>query len=108
MKTAILTDSGCNLPKAYIEKSKNLFVIPLIINIDDESFRDQLEITSEEIYRDLDEKNIKTSLPKTGDLHDIFTKVKKKDMKDYLSLTFLQDYQGLLMLLELKLNKKKI
>jgi fatty acid-binding protein DegV len=59
MKTAILTDSGCNLPKAYIEKSKNLFVIPLIINIDDESFRDQLEITSEEIYRDLDEKTLK-------------------------------------------------
>lgn len=50
MKIAILTDSGSNLSKAFIDQHKNLFVMPLMIIMDGKSYRDQIEISAEEIY----------------------------------------------------------
>lgn len=77
MKTAIITDSGCNLSQAFIKAHKNLFVIPLMIIVDGKSFRDQVEITAAEVYEKLDETTITTSLPNMDDLDDVFKKLKK-------------------------------
>lgn len=77
MKIAVLTDSGSNLTEAFIKKHKNLFVIPLMIVVDGKDFRDQVEITANEVYEKLDQHKITTSLPSLNDLTETLTKVKK-------------------------------
>lgn len=68
MKTAIITDSSCNLTQEYIKSVPNLFVVPLGITIDDKHYRDQVDITSTEIYEKIDKHSIKSSLPSIGDI----------------------------------------
>ena len=57
MKIAVITDSGANLNKAFVEKQKNLQVIPLMIVRDGVQFRDQVDITAEQIYQEIDQRN---------------------------------------------------
>ncbi len=68
MKVAIITDSSCNLPKEYINKVENLTIVPLSISINDQQYRDQVEISSAEVYSKIDTHTIKTSLPSLADI----------------------------------------
>lgn len=68
MKTAIITDSGCNLTQEYIQSVENLFIIPLGITVDDKFYRDQVDITSKEVYEKIDTHSIKSSLPSIGSI----------------------------------------
>lgn len=65
-KIAILTDSGTDVPKAYIEKY-GIFVAPLMINYSYGSFKDGVEINAQSVYDGLEKEIPKTSLP-TGDV----------------------------------------
>jgi len=94
MKIAILTDSGCNLSAEFIKKSKNLFVIPLMIVIDDKSYRDQIEISAEEIYSQIDEKTITTSLPELSDLKKNIDQIKKEGYTDLLVINISSGLSG--------------
>ncbi len=94
MKIAVLTDSGSNLSQEFIKKHKNLFVIPLMIIIDGKSFRDQLEISAEEIYSQIDEKTITTSLPEISDLKDNIEKIKKDGYTDLLVVNISSGLSG--------------
>lgn len=78
MKTAVLTDSAANLSKEFIEKHKNLFVVPLRIMVDEKDYRDQIEISASEVYAKLDSANISTSLPANKDITDTLSKIKKQ------------------------------
>ncbi len=109
MKTAILTDSAANLDKEVLDLYPNLFVIPLQILIDDDSYRDQVEITSEEVYEKLDSHKMSTSLPSNEDLYEMLDSIKKQgythvfaiNLSSGLSGTFnafrlvFKDYEGL-------------
>jgi DegV family protein with EDD domain len=94
MKIAILTDSGSNLSKAFIDQHKNLFVIPLMIIMDGKSYRDQIEISAEEIYSQIDEKTITTSLPEMSDLKDVIDKIKKDGYTDLLVINISSGLSG--------------
>ncbi|MBU0997776.1 MAG: DegV family protein [Firmicutes bacterium] len=78
MKIAVLTDSASNISKEFIAKHPNLFSVPLVINIDDDSFRDQVEISAQEVYEKLDTHTILTSLPIASDIEDVLKNIKKK------------------------------
>jgi len=78
MKIAVITDSAANLSEAYIKKHKNLFVIPLMIVVDGKEFRDQLEISASDVYKKLDDHEVKTSLPALVDLNETLTNIKKE------------------------------
>lgn len=58
----IVTDSSCDLPEELI-KSNNIRVVPLMINIDNEVFREGVDITSEVFYNKMAQSS---SLPKTS------------------------------------------
>ena len=62
MKIIITTDSTSDLPKELIEK-ENIFVIPLNVNLEDETFEDGVNIGPDQIFEFVDRTNI---LPKTG------------------------------------------
>lgn len=94
MKVAILTDSGSNLKKEFVEKHQNLFVIPLMIMIDEEGYRDQVEVTAEEVYAQLDDHRIATSLPKPEDLHDTLETIKKSGYTDVLAINISSGLSG--------------
>ncbi len=78
MKIAILTDSASNLGPEFVNKHDNLFQVPLIINIDGKSYKDQVEVTAEQVYNDLDEHEVTTSLPNSKDLVTTLEKIKSE------------------------------
>ena len=61
-KIALLTDSGTDVPKEYIEKY-GIFVVPLMINYSYGEFRDGIDITPQAVYDRFHEEIPKTSLP---------------------------------------------
>ncbi|MCD4827339.1 MAG: DegV family protein [Acholeplasmataceae bacterium] len=94
MKIAVLTDSGSNLQPEYLKKHKNLFVVPLMIIADGKSYRDQKEITAEEVYAQIDEKDFSTSLPEIGDLKQTIEQIKKEGYTDLLVINISSGLSG--------------
>ena len=94
MKTAIITDSAANLDKTYLQAHENLFMLPLLIMINGESYRDQLEISSEEVYDKLDTHKISTSLPSNEDLYALLDKLKADGYTDVLVLNLSSGLSG--------------
>ena len=50
-KIAVLTDSNCDLPQQYFKKYP-IFRLPLVVTCGGKDYRDGIDITVEEIYRD--------------------------------------------------------
>lgn len=94
MKIAILTDSASNLSTDIIKKNSNLFVIPLQIMVDDKGYRDQKEITAQEVYEKLDSHQISTSLPITSDLVDTLEEIKSKGFTDVICINISSGLSG--------------
>lgn len=105
-KIAVLTDSGNNISK---NKSDNLFVLPLSINIGDETYIDGETINLEEVLDRLDDNKITTSLPGADIIIKTLDEIKKQNythviintISSGLSGTYnfirvlAQDYKGL-------------
>jgi DegV family protein with EDD domain len=94
MKTAVITDSAANLLPDLLKKFKNLFVIPLMILVDGKSYRDQVEITAEKVYEQLDDHTITTSLPSIDDLNLLLDKLKKESYTDVLVINLSSGLSG--------------
>ena len=94
MKIAVITDSGSNLLKSFVEKQKNLFVIPLMIVIDGKNYRDQVEIQAHEVYEQLDTHHISTSLPHQEDILNVVEKIKKEGYTDILAISISSGLSG--------------
>lgn len=73
-KIAIITDSGTDVPKKYVDKY-NMYVVPLIVNYNNKSYRDGVDIDINEICDRLKEEIPTTSLPSIDDIRDTFDKV---------------------------------
>ncbi len=71
----IVTDSTCDLTDELLEKY-DISVVPLYVQLGEDSFRDKFEITPEKIYKWSDENNKtpKTSAPSIADVMDVFEK----------------------------------
>ncbi len=61
-KIKIISDSTCDLSKELISKH-DIEIIPLYVNFDDESYKDGVEISTEELYKKVEEKG---KLPHTA------------------------------------------
>lgn len=94
MKTAIITDSGSNLSLSFIKKHKNLFVVPLTIVMDGVPYRDQVEISAEEVYAQIDLKTITTSLPNMDDFKKIMDNIKNEGYEEVLIINISSGLSG--------------
>lgn len=78
MKLAIVTDSTAYFPED-LRKKHNIFVVPLSVVFGDESYRENIDITSAEFYEKM--KHSKelptTSQPAIGDFIDLFETLAK-------------------------------
>jgi DegV family protein with EDD domain len=94
MKTAILTDSGSNLSQEFINKHDNLFVVPLMILVDGKEYRDGLEISPDQVYQQLDDHEVKTSLPLLSDFEETVKEIKGKGFTHVLVINISSGLSG--------------
>lgn len=76
-KIAVVTDTGSNLS---FEEAKELgiYLLPLQITIDDTTYQDTLEISTQDIYKELAQgKMPKTSMVAYQRIYDLFEELKK-------------------------------
>ncbi|WP_141432906.1 DegV family protein [Bacillus sp. 03113] len=78
MKTAIVTDSTAYIP-VQIREQFNIHIIPLSVIFGDESFKEEVEISSAQFYQDVKNKELpKTSQPSTGDFIALYEELSKE------------------------------
>jgi len=78
-KIAVITDSGCDLPESYVKQFENLFVIPLVVRLDDGEYRSGVDIDTEQLLERMEKgETAKTSLPNPGELDELLTALKEK------------------------------
>lgn len=94
MKIAIMTDSGCNLTQEYINSVDNLFVVPLGITIDDKFYRDQVDISSKEVYEQIDTHTIKSSLPSIGSITAMIEEITERGYDHIFMLSISSGLSG--------------
>ena len=75
MKTAVMTDTNSGITKD-IAKELGIYVIPMPVIIDEETYYENDTITEEEFFRALSgDKHITTSQPSPGDVMDLWDKI---------------------------------
>lgn len=79
MKLAIVTDSTAYIPNDLLKKY-NIYTIPLSVVFGDESFREELDITTEEFYKKVqEEENLpSTSQPSIGSFVQLYEELSKE------------------------------
>lgn len=84
----IVTDSGADLifPKEVIEKI-NAHILPLVVNLDGKSYREDIDISTQDFYRLLESAQgmPTTSLPPAGDFANLYREL-GKDGDEILSI----------------------
>jgi DegV family protein with EDD domain len=76
---AIVTDSGCDLPQSYVKQCENLYVMPLMVRLDDGEYRSGVDIDTEQLLVRMEQgETAKTSLPDPGGLDELFEALKQK------------------------------
>ena len=93
-KIAIITDSCSDIKKEYRELY-DIHVLPIQIQYDGKSYRDGVDITSNDIYAIQDEKVIKTSSPVGEDLFNLLDQLKDKGCTHVIGLFILVSKFGL-------------
>ena len=71
-KIAVVTDTCCDLPREVF-KQYPIFSVPLVVSCGTESYRDNIDITVEEVYTRQKAEDFKTSLPRPQDIEDVYT-----------------------------------
>lgn len=74
-KIAVLTDSCSDVPQDILERF-HIYQLPLCINYKDKSYRDRIDITPEEVYKNLEKEIPHTSLPAMGEIQEMIEKIK--------------------------------
>jgi DegV family protein with EDD domain len=72
----LVTDSSCDLPEDLIRRY-NIHVVPLVVNIDGEFYREKVDISPKEFYKRMaTSRNLpKTSQPTPASFLDVFTEL---------------------------------
>jgi len=73
-KIAVMTDSCSDVPKNLLERF-NIYQLSLSINYKARSYRDRIDITPEEVYKNLENEIPHTSLPTMGEIHELIEKI---------------------------------
>lgn len=87
MKLAIVTDSTCDWSKEEYEQ-RNVVMVPLKIFVDDETFLDQTELSSEDFYDKMEASSgmPKTSQPSPGDFKKIYSELADSGYEAIISI----------------------
>ena len=72
-KIKLFTDSTCDLTDEILKKY-DISVVPLYVHFNEDTYKDRIEITTEELYKKVDEYGIlpMTAAPSPGDFYNAF------------------------------------
>lgn len=98
-KIAIMTDSTCDIPHELIEEL-NIRVVPLRILFKDGEYRDQVEISAEEVYARLPHEIPSTSLPSPADVLTIFEEIKAEGFTHVVAIHISSGLSGTAQMIE--------
>jgi DegV family protein with EDD domain len=90
---AILVDSCCDVPAEYVQKYP-IYVIPLRINYKEASYRDRIDITPEEIYKNMEVEIPTTSVPTYGDIEEVFGNIVKDGYNKIIAVNISSNLSG--------------
>ena len=92
-KIALITDTASDIPKEWIDKY-NVHMLHFQIIYSDRQYRDQLEISSEEVFRNFEQETPSTSMPLLGDVQDLFQKLSDEGYTHVLAITISSGLSG--------------
>src|SRR5690625_3376817 len=94
MKIAIVTDSTAYIPEKLLIKH-NIYTIPLSVVFSNETFREEIDITTEQFYEKMrSEKELPTtSQPAIGNFVDLFEKL-AEEYDEVISIHLSQKFSG--------------
>lgn len=85
MKTAVVTDSTAYIPKELRDKW-NIHMIPLSVIFNNETYREEIDISAEEFYEEVKNRDLPTtSQPPIGEFVELFEKL-SKDYDEVVSI----------------------
>lgn len=92
-KVGLIVDSGSDVPKAIIEKY-DIQELPLMVTFKDGSYRDGVEISSEEVYERMTTEIPTTSLASGSEISDAFETLIDKGCTHILAVTISSALSG--------------
>lgn len=92
-KIALITDSSCDLPLDILNKY-SILTLPLRVIYGDKEYRDNIDITPEEIYSRMPDEIPKTSMASISDAIEILEKLRKEGIKNILSINISSGLSG--------------
>lgn len=85
VKTALITDSACDLSDEQLERHR-IRMIPLRIVCKHAEYRDRVELSPDKIYEMMDQELPKTSLPLAEDIHATYMKLIEEGYTDVVHI----------------------
>lgn len=92
-KIALVTDSTSDLNQEEIKKY-NIHVLPLKIVYKDREYNDRVDITPDEVYRNMSVEVPTTSLPTMDDINQLFKKLKEEGYTHIIAITISTGLSG--------------
>lgn len=94
MKIAVVLDSGSDYYNQNI-KMEGLYAVPLQIIVEDEGFRESVEISNDQVNALMQrEKSVHTSLPLLGDLDELFKTIKNDGYDTVFAVAITEGISG--------------
>lgn len=95
MKIAVVTDSTAYMPKELAEKY-NISIIPLSVNFGDETYREDIDMTTEEFYQKLKETKVlpTTSQPAIGAFIELYERLENEGYDAIISIHLSSKFSG--------------
>lgn len=90
-KIAVLVDTCCDVPAAFVEQY-HMYVIPLKVIYKDAEYLDGVDITPEEVYQGLEREVPKTSLPSGERIAEIFDQIRADGFKKVIAITLFRQH----------------
>lgn len=107
-KIAVITDSACDLDKAFIRAHDNVFVLPLRLNTGDKSLVDGADITTEEVLVRMEAgESFKTSLPSPEDVEKIINTLREQGIRKAVCVHIASGLSGTLAMMRLMADQHK-
>ena len=92
-KTAILTDSGCDLPLELTEKY-NIKVLPLKVIYPEKEYSDRIDIQPDEVYKNMPARIPTTSLPSPEEIKAMFERIREEGFTHVLAVHLSSNLSG--------------